>query len=183
MLLADDLLQLIRNRRSVSPRKLSAPGPSDEQLSQMAAIVAAVPDHGRLRPARLVHIEDRRALADLFVAAAKELDPAADEAALARERERAGHAPCLLALLVRIDETNPTVPPHEQWISAGAGLQNILLFAEALGFRAKILSGRKTTTGSLRAAFDLDQSEFLVGFIAIGSDLSEVCAPGSGEDA
>lgn len=106
MLLAENLLQLIRGRRSVSPRKLSAPGPSDEQLSQMAAIVAAVPDHGRLSPARLVHIADRQALADLFVDALKELEPVADETALARERERAGHAPCLLALIVRIDEAN-----------------------------------------------------------------------------
>ena len=83
MLLAENLLQLIRGRRSVSPRKLSAPGPSDEQLSQMAAIIAAVPDHGRLSPARLVHIADRQALADLFVDALKELEPVADETALA----------------------------------------------------------------------------------------------------
>jgi len=178
MLLAENLLQLIRGRRSVSPRKLSAPGPSDEQLSQMAAIIAAVPDHGRLSPARLVHIADRQALADLFVDALKELEPVADETALARERERAGHAPCLLALIVRIDEANATAPPHEQWISAGASLQNVLLFAEALGFRTKILSGRKTTSKTLRSAFDLGPSEVLVGFIAVGSDLGGARAVG-----
>jgi nitroreductase len=41
-------------RRSVAPRLLNEPAPSDSKLETMLGIAARVPDHGRLVPWRFI---------------------------------------------------------------------------------------------------------------------------------
>ncbi|MAS07707.1 MAG: nitroreductase [Ahrensia sp.] len=158
-------------RRSVSPKRLIEPGPSLVELHEMARATAAAPDHGRLGPARLVHIQNERrdALADVFAAAALEAEPKSDTARIEDARQRSRNGACLIAVIATITEDDPRVPPHEQWISVGAAIQNVLLTAESFGYRAKIVSGARVTSEAMRSAFALKQSEHLVGFIAVGS--------------
>lgn len=167
----NDIADRICARRSVSPRYLAGPGPSEDELAEMATAVAAAPDHGRLGPTRLVHIPDtrREALADAFAAAALEADPQIDAGRLQDARARAGNGACLLAVIATIDKDHPQVPSHEQWISVGAAIQNVLLVAESFGYRTKIVSGIRVTSRAMRAAFGLVNSEHLVGFIVMGS--------------
>jgi len=161
----------IHNRHSVSPKYLQAPGPTPEEITQLVATACAAPDHGQLGPAEFIYVPDdmRAALADVFVAAAIEADPAIDEARQAQARERSLNGPCLLGLLVRLDRTNPTVPETEQWLSAGAAMQNMLLAAEAAGYRAKVVSGARVSSRAMRAAFRLESHEHLSCFIVIGT--------------
>lgn len=172
------VIHAILNRRSVSPRRLVAPGPDNRQIELIVQVAVAAPDHGRLRHWRFVHIgaDGRDRLATAFADAARELDPGMVEDAVAREAEKAHNAPCLLAVIARIDEENPIAPPTEQWASVGAALQNILLAAEALGYRAMMVSGRKVHTQSLQKAFDLAGDEHLVGFVSIGTPSAEPAA-------
>lgn len=163
------VIDAILRRRSVPPRKLAAPGPDKDQLSMIIEAGTAAPDHGRIRPWRFVLITDRNALAAIFSNAAHELDPHSPEDLLQREAERAHHAPCLIAIIARIDKDHAIAPPSEQWISVGAALQNILLAAEDLGFRAMIVSGKKVRTDVVRKGFAVSDGEELVGFVAIGS--------------
>ncbi|QKV17694.1 nitroreductase family protein [Oricola thermophila] len=167
----NDMVDRICARRSVSPKRLGPPGPSAEDLREIARAAAAAPDHGRLGPTRLVHVPDERreALAEAFAAAALEEDPQCDAARLEDARQRARNAPCLLAVIATITDDNPRVPPHEQWISVGASLQNVLLAAEALGYRAMAVSGRRVESRALRAAFGLGEGEHLATFVAVGS--------------
>ena len=155
----------------MAPRRLVPPGPDREQLSLMIQAAVAAPDHGRLRPWRFVAIEagQRAALTAAFAAAARELDPGAVDATVSREAEKAEHGPCLIAVIARIDPDHAVAPPHEQWASVGAAIQNFLLAAEALGFAAMIVSGRKVSTRALRQGFSLADAEHLVGFVAVGS--------------
>lgn len=171
MVESNPVLQAIAARRSVAPRRLVPPGPDREQLKLMILAAVAAPDHGRLRPWRFIVIEagQRAALAAAFAAAARELDPGAAEAAVSREAEKAEHGPCLIAVIARIDPAHAIAPPHEQWASVGAAIQNLLLAAESLGFAAMIVSGRKVGTQALRRAFSLADAEHLVGFVAVGS--------------
>lgn len=159
----------ILRRRSVPPRKLVAPGPDKDQLSLIVEAATAAPDHGRIRPWRFVVIANRNALAAIFSNAARELEPHMSEDLLQREAERAHNAPCLIAVVARIDKGHAIAPPNEQWISVGAALQNILLAAEDLGFHAMIVSGKKVGTDVVRKGFALSDDEELVGFVAIGS--------------
>jgi nitroreductase len=167
----NDMVDRICARRSVSPRHLSDPGPSPEELKEMARAAAAAPDHGRRGPMRLVHIPDskREALAEAFAGAALEADPQSDAARVEDARERARNGACLLAVIATISDDDPRVPPHEQWISVGSAIQNVLLAAESFGCRTKIVSGTRVTSKAMRSAFALKGSEHLVGFIAIGS--------------
>lgn len=145
------------------------PGPDNDQFSLIIKAAAAAPDHGRIRPWRFVAIGNRDALAAIFLDAARELDPDISEDLLQREAERAHNAPCLLAVIARIERDHAIAPPNEQWVSVGAALQNILLAAEDLGFHAMIVSGQKVGTDVVRRGFALSEGEELVGFVAIGS--------------
>ena len=109
----------------------------------MVGAACAAPDHGHLGPAEFVYIPDdmRPALADVFEAAAIEADPDISPELRTVARERSFNGPCLLALLVRIDADNGIVPESEQWLSAGAALQNVLLAIEELGYHAKVVGG------------------------------------------
>jgi len=162
-------LLALHDRCSVGPRHLRGPAPGRTELLQVAAAAATAVDHAALGPFRLIHIPDamRAHLADVFAAAAQEADPKADADALAKARERALAGPGLLAVVVDLRD-HPQVPPEEQWVSAGAALQNTLLALESLGYRAKMLSGARVRSRALRSAFDLDDSSHLLGFIAMG---------------
>lgn len=168
---APTIIDAILGRRSTSPRNLGLPGPGQEDLHSLASAVAAAPDHGRLGPLRLIHIPDdkRHALADLFVEAARAADPNASVAVLEAAGERALAGPVLLAVIATIQDDHPDIPPHEQWICVGAALQNVLLAAEARGFAAKMVSGRRVRSPVLRSAFTLAENEHLVGFVMLGT--------------
>lgn len=165
------IIAAIQNRRSVAPRRLTAPGPDDEAVRLIISAALAAPDHARLRPWRFLRISDqaRDQLATIFAEAARELDSGLVNDALAKEAEKARHGPCLIAAIARIAEDHPVTPVTEQWASVGAAIQNMLLAAEDLGYRAMIVSGKKVKAGRFRQAFGLSDGEHLVGFVAIGT--------------
>lgn len=167
---ADELLRLITGRRSVPPRRLFAPGPAPEEIEQIVRAACSAPDHKSLEPFRFEWIDEseREALADLFEAAHREFGPVAVPEALSRERERAKHAPVLLALILR-ERDDVMVSVVEQHASAGAALAYALLAAECLGYGAMAVSGEKIGSGALRKGFALGERERLLCFIAIGT--------------
>lgn len=142
-----------------------------DDLLKIATAASAAPDHGRLGPLRLVALpmKTRPALAEAFARAALEKDPSATPEAIAQAQDRALAGDTLVASVAQIIDNHPVIPVHEQWISVGAGLQNALLVATALGFGTKIVSGARVRSEALRNAFCLGRAEHLVGFIAIGT--------------
>lgn len=163
------LLHTLLNRRSARPKRLVLPAPTEADLQTIIAAGLRGPDHGQLRPWRLVQISDREALAQAFMAAEVELRPDGGAEMEERARTRAQNGPCLLVLIARIDQAQPEIPVHEQWAAIGASLNQMLLAAEALGFAGGILSGRKTQTMALRTALELGDDESIVGFITLGT--------------
>lgn len=165
-----DLLTQILSRRSVGPRHLTGPDLTAEELEVLASAASAAPDHGALCPLHLVHVpaRHRSALAEAFAKATLEADPAADTEALQSARDRALAGPCLIAVLARLTPGHPSVPVEEQWISVGAGLQNLLLAALSLGLHAKPLSGRRVRSQALREAFRLPADTHLAAFVVLG---------------
>ncbi|WP_315975089.1 nitroreductase family protein [Microvirga yunnanensis] len=117
------LLRRMWARRSTSPRHLVAPGPTDEEIRQLMRAASRAPDHQRLKPFRFLTIprDARESLADVFEAAERELDPSIGGEKLERAREKALHAPVLLAVVSRL-QANDEVPEIEQRASAGAAL-------------------------------------------------------------
>jgi len=159
------------DRRSVAVKRLGPPAPSEVELRQILSAALTAPDHGALRPWRVVLCtpESRDRLAELFVAAKLSLDPAATELELAREREKALRPPVLLALVAAPKPGLEKVPEVEQIASAGAALQSILLAAHGLGYGAIMLSGSRCAAENARAALCVQGGETILGLISIGS--------------
>ncbi len=159
-------------RRSVSPRRLGAPGPSREQLECALQAALRAPDHGGLMPWRAIHIapHGREALAQLFVEEKRRRDPLVSADDLVRAREHALNAPTLLAFVV-CPRPGTTVPLHEQWLAAGAALGNLLNAFHLLGFGAIVLSGDRCGDALLAQQLGLHESEKLAGFISAGTVL------------
>jgi nitroreductase len=164
------VLSAMLTRRSVSPKRLCGPGPSAEELGLMVDAALSAPDHGRLVPWRLIEFpQDRRsALAKLFEDEKRRRDLIASGEDLARAREHATQAPVVLAFITK-PERNVLVPMHEQWLSAGAALGQLMLAAHTLGYGAIMLSGERCHDEPLRAALGLESHETLAGFISIGA--------------
>ncbi len=150
---ANDLLGLLTLRYSVGPKVLAPPGPSAAQWSQAADLALRAPDHGGLRPFRFVVVgdEQRPALAELFAAGARQRGQAAED--VERARGRAFNGPGLSALVARVRDDVPDVPPHEQWLCVGAALMNFLNALHLMGFGAKALSGASVSDPAVHAAF------------------------------
>ena len=166
-------LQTLLSRHSLGPRWMVAPGPDAAELQLAVQAALRGPNHGRLQPWRIVHIatEQRPALAALFEQFARE--DGKDDKEIAAERERAFNGPVLVAWVVRITSNVAKVPPHEQWICVGAAMGNFMNALHALGYGAKILSGRKCQHPALVQAF-CEEGEQLVGFTCIGTPTREL---------
>ncbi|HVR54293.1 MAG TPA: nitroreductase, partial [Pseudorhodoferax sp.] len=156
-----------------SPKQLALPGPDAQDLDLMFGAALSAPDHAGLRPWRFIVFseEQREPLADLFEAEKLRRDPLAPRADVLRAREHATRSPALLAFVVapRVDGL---VPVREQWLAAGAALGNLLNAAHQLGFGAIVLSGDRCFDAPLQAALGLAPSEFLAGFVSLGSILA-----------
>lgn len=149
----EPLLAALHGRRSRGPRGLLPPAPPPEVLQAAAELAARAPDHQGLRPFRFVHVdlEARAALGELFAAAARA--QGRDQQGVDDARARAATGPGLLAVVARIRDDLPDVPPHEQWISVGAAVMNLLNALHLAGFAAKVLGGSLARDEGVRQAF------------------------------
>ena len=163
-------LSMLLDRRSVAPRRLGLPAPTSRQIDLMVQAALAAPDHGRLRPWRVIEFgaDCREALASLFEQEKRRRDPLAETADLRKAREHALQPPCLLGFVVGTRQRKG-VPEREQLLAAGAALGNLLNAAQALGFGAIVLSGDRCFDPGVAAELHLSDGEFLAGFVSIGS--------------
>jgi len=156
-------------RFSVGAKHLAAPGPDDGAIAIMVTAALRAPDHGGLVPFRFVVVRGdagRSRLAALFEQAA--LDAGKDRASAARDRDRALEPPLLMAVIARIDAGHPVATVHEQWMTVGGALTNLLNAAHALGYAGKMLSGSKVRSAPVVAAF-CGPGEMLVGWVVLGT--------------
>jgi len=156
------------DRRSV--KTFGADGPTAEQLDAILAAAVTVPDHGGLRPWRLVVVEgDARAhfgdaLADAGRAARPDLpDPVAD-----RLRSKAFVAPALIAVAARVDP-EAKIDVWEQVASASCAGYAIALAADRIGLGAIWKSAPFRDGPLLRTLLDLGPHDEFLGWVNVGS--------------
>ena len=161
-------LALLETRRSAKPRELVGPGPSRQQLDRILTIAARVPDHGALQPWRFVTVGEgqRGALADLLLAALAAEVPNAGSAH--REKEvNFAHYPGQLVVLVSAPVPDHKIPVWEQELSVGAAGMSLMLAAHAMGFVAGWVTGWRTYSERVNAAF-CEPGARIAGFLFIG---------------
>ncbi|GBD44132.1 Putative NAD(P)H nitroreductase YdjA [bacterium HR40] len=166
-----DALDAILGRRTYPPVKLGEPGPDTAALELLIRAAAAAPDHGLLRPFRLILVEGegRRQLGELFARALAEERPETSQAELEKQRTHPLRVPLVLLVVLCLRPRHPKIPEIEQIASAAAATQNLLLAARALGFEAKWATGFPTESPMVAAGLGLGPNERLLAILYIGT--------------
>ena len=166
---SETALAALLARRSVSPRRLAQPGPGDDDIERMLQVALRGPDHGGLRPWRVIEVArgERAALAQLFEEEKLRREPAATSLDRARAREHATNPPVLLVFVVS-PKASSSARLSEQWLAAGAALGNLLNAAHLMRYGACILSGERCADEVLKRALGLQPNESLAGFVSVG---------------
>jgi nitroreductase len=163
-------LVTLLSRRSAPALQLREPGPSQAQIDAAIDAALTAPDHGALRPLRLVLIRGaaRERLAELFVRRMLERDANVPPNKLDKARRMPVAAPLVIALGARVADS-PKVPEIEQLLAAAAGVMNLLNAFHAQGFGAVWLTGGNAYDAPIARALQFAADERSLGFVYVGS--------------
>ncbi|MBX3203764.1 MAG: nitroreductase [Labilithrix sp.] len=160
------LLDLVLSRRSAAA--LVEPGPTREELDRILLAAGAVPDHGLLRPFRLVVAEGegRARFGDALAATAAEHRPSMPAVGLEKVRAKALRSPTLVVLIA--SPKPGKIEVWEQNATAACAGYAIVLAAHALGVGAVWKSVPFTKGKALTETLGLADGEEMLGWIHLG---------------
>lgn len=164
------ILALLHSRRSASAKAMAEPGPTLEQVSEIIACGARVPDHGKLNPWRFIvwEGEARAAFGKALRSRWAGLHPEHGESTLGFVEAMFLRAPVVLGVISTAAE-HPKIPVWEQQLSAGAACQNMLLAATALGIGCQWNTDWIAYDGEVAKLMGLAPHEKVAGFIYLGT--------------
>lgn len=162
-----DAITAITQRVSVA--QLTGPGPSQQQVEQLYSAAFRAPDHAWMRPWRYLTIRGQGlvALGQVFAEAGLKKDANLAEEKVAKLKNMPQRAPLMIVAIANIQE-NAKVPAVEQRLAVGAGIQNILTAAYAMGLGAIWRTGEMVSDDHVKASLCLHSNEEVLGFIYIG---------------
>lgn len=160
------LLDMMVSRRSAAA--LVEPGPTRDELERMFSAAVTVPDHGALRPFRLVVVEgDGRArFGDALAKTAAEHRPSMPAVGLEKVRAKAFRSPTIVILVA--SRKSAKIEAWEQNATAACAGYAIVLAAHALGIGAVWKSVPFTRGMALSETLGLTDSEEMLGWIHLG---------------
>ena len=167
-----DAFDAIFARRSIG--RLTEPAPAGDDLVRILEAAAAAPDHGELRPYRLMILEGEakdtfgQVLADAYLARCEALGAAPTQGQLTKERTKLGRAP-LVIVVAAVHHHSDRIPWDEQQASAAAAAQNVLIAATALGYGSMWRTGDPAYDPRVKAALGLGAHDAIVGFLYLGT--------------
>ena len=139
----NQIIEFLRNRRSVVAANLTEPGPNEDELNTIIEIGLRVPDHSRCGPWRIqiIRKEGQAKLGELYADLFAKEDEEPTKEKIVYWRQRPQSAPILLAITCYPNaEKMHKIPLWEQILSGGAMCQNILNASHAMGYSAQWLS-------------------------------------------
>jgi nitroreductase len=173
---SEQCLDMLERRRSVTPLRLAEPGPNAQELRRLLAIALRVPDHGALKPWRLILVQGpaREELAGKLAAAFLESDAqrqsAGADLATRKIRTMLTAAPLVVIVVSRADAATH-IPEWEQVLSAGAVCMNLMNAVSGLGYGAIWLSGWAAYDPAALEILGLASDEKVAGIIPIGTPI------------
>ena len=165
-----EVLDFLLTRRSRPAKTLTTPVPTHAELAPILVAAARTPDHGKLEPWRFIVLEGAalQRLADDVVLRGPELG--VEDEKLDKARRQFADADLVVAVVSSPVESEK-VPEIEQILSAGAVCLSMLNAALASGWGANWLTGWMASDRAfLRNGLSLSKSEFVAGFIHIGTE-------------
>ena len=167
----DTLMQVLRRRRTILPKRFVAPGPSAFQLETLFEAAATAPDHHQILPWRfMVFPESSRAkLGELFAQALLESDSQATSEHTRQAREKALRSPLLILLVVDGARGGLDVDLNERILSAGCAVQNVLCAATSMGFGSSLTSGQAMKSKVFKNGLGLSAKDHAICFVSVGT--------------
>ena len=166
-----ELFAAVETRTSAA--RLAEPGPSPEELDRLLQAAGRAPDHGRLKPWRLIVLKD--ALREAFTAAAAEAKrarlPAMTAEQLAAEREKMNRSPTIVVIGCAVNRAQTKIPEIEQIIAVGAAAQNLFLAAHDMGYGVMWKTGAAAYDPAVKATLGLRPDDHIVGIMHLGARL------------
>ena len=165
-----DLIDAIDSRSSAG--RLSEPGPTPEDLDRMLQAAGRAPDHGRLKPWRLIVLEGpgREPFALAAAQAKQRRNPALTDEQVMADREKLLRSPTIIVAGCSVRE-HPKVPEIEQIVAVGAAVENLFLAAHALGYGVMWKTGAAAYDLEVKAVLGLEPNDHIVGIIHLGTRL------------
>jgi nitroreductase len=165
------VLRALRERRSMP--LMRAESPPRALIEQVIAAGTWGPNHHRTAPWRFVVLTGsmREALGEVMAAsrAANLPDPNSEESRklLAKERAKPLRAPVIVAAAA-VPTGHPKAQELEEIAAVAAGVQNMLLAAEAVGLGAMWRTGRAAEDPAVSTFLRLPPGSHIVGFVYLG---------------
>ena len=166
-----ELLTAIDTRTSAA--RLTRPGPTPDHLALILAAAERAPDHGRLRPWRLIVPDaELREKFSFAAAAAKRIRlPAMSDEQFAAEREKIARSPTIVIVGCAVRREQSKIPEIEQVAAAAAAAQNLFLAAHDLGYGVMWKTGAAAYDPGVKATLGLDPNDHIVGIMHLGTRL------------
>jgi nitroreductase len=164
-----DLFAAIQTRASAA--RLADPGPNPLHLGMLLEAAGRAPDHGRLKPWRLIVLQG--VLREAFTAAAAEAKrarlPAMTAEQFAAEREKLNRSPAIVVVGCAVNREQSKVPEIEQVVAAGAAAQNLFLAAHDLGYGVMWKTGAAAYDPAVKTAIGLRHDDHIVAIMHLGT--------------
>jgi nitroreductase len=166
-----ELLTAIDTRSSAA--RLTEPGPSPDHLARILDAAGHAPDHGRLRPWKLIVLdaELREKFSFAAAVAKRVLWPAMSDEQFAAEREKIMRSPTIVVVGCTLRREQSKIPEIEQVIAAAAAAQNLFLAAHDLGYGVMWKTGAAAYDPGVKATLGLSAADHIVGIMHVGTRL------------
>jgi nitroreductase len=166
-----DLMQAVLSRRSAG--RLGDPAPDDAALRELIQAAATAPDHGALRPWRLVLVrgEGRQLLGEAMARAAGD-DPQRAQ----RARPKPLRAPLLVSIVFQPTVPHPKVPEWEQLAAVAGLVQTLHLLLHGRGWAAMWRTGDALDAPEVRECLGIQEGERLLGWLYVGTAPEDAAA-------
>jgi nitroreductase len=166
-----ELLTAIETRASAA--RLTSPGPSPQELRLLLGAAERAPDHGRLKPWRLIPLEGE--LRTTFIAAAAEAKrrrvPTLGDEQVAADREKMGRSPCIVVVACVVNREQTKIPEIEQVVATSAAVENLFLAAHDLGYGVMWKTGAAAYDAAVKAVLGLRNDDHIIGIMHLGTKL------------
>ena len=153
-----------------SPRELSTPIPSKDEMCEIYQAALRAPDHAWLRPSRFIEVtgEGLNKLSEIFTEfASRELQ---DVTPLQMEKYQSApfRAPMIIILTTKITK-HPKVPKVEQMLSTATAAENILLALHAKNYAGIWRTGKFAFNKKIAKYLNLTTDYEVIGYLYVGT--------------
>ena len=156
-----------------SPRELSTPFPSRDEMQEIYQAALRAPDHAWLRPTRFIEVTGKglEKLSKVFTEFAR--NEFEDLTPLQMEKYQSApfRAPMIIILVTQITD-HPKVPKVEQMLSTAAAAENILLALHAKNYAGIWRTGKFAFHKKIAEYLNLSSDHEVLGYLYVGTPIN-----------